>query len=155
MHFRRRCAASTIRVTPAMKFILLPENHSCVDIHFGALGGGVALKGLPCSPKSDGMREIGDISMGFSWERKWRRRRDSNSRSIAAQTLSKRPPSTTRPRLRKNARSIIHATHYLWKRKPLPLPLNRPRSKTSLSPRTRPGGCGASSTPSRRYPPSW
>lgn len=68
MHFRRRCAASTIRVTPAMKFILPPENHSCVDIHFGALGGGGALKGPPCSPEPDGMREIGGISMGLSWE---------------------------------------------------------------------------------------
>ena len=62
-----------------------------------------------------------DSSIGlfsdFLWKIKWRRRRDSNSRSIAAQTLSKRPPSTTRPRLRKNAKPIIHATHRLWKGK--------------------------------------
>ena len=155
MHFRRRCAASTIRVTPAMKFILLPENHSCVDIHFGALGGGAPSKDFPALRSLTVCAKSGIFRWDFLGNEKWRRRRDSNSRSIAAQTLSKRPPSTTRPRLRKNARSIIHATHYLWKRKPLPLPLNRPRSKTSLSPRTRPGGCGASSTPSRRYPPCW
>ena len=34
----------------------------------------------------------------------WRRCRDSNSRSLTAQTLSKRPPSTTRPHLRAHGR---------------------------------------------------
>lgn len=35
--------------------------------------------------------------------KKWRRRWDSNPRDLAAQTLSKRPPSTTRPLLRSTA----------------------------------------------------
>ncbi len=37
---------------------------------------------------------------------KWRRRRDSNPRDVAAQTLSKRPPSTTRPLLRKSTHIV-------------------------------------------------